>query len=343
MVPAANLLAFGLASIPLIVIPGQSVLFTIGRSLSLGKVGGLVTVLGNSLGALVITVAIAFGLGTILESSAVVFHRGQGARRGVHHVPRGAGDPAPEPGKHEPVTTATERRRASTFWEGFLVGVSNVKTMIFFLAVFPLFVDQAAGRGARPDSHPGAVFIAIALVSDSTWALIAGSARDWSPAPARIPTLAATGGVMMIGIGAAVLLVGHGPVGSALVEHGSCHRRDLDADAVRHQQRDQRRPPIGREFDGGAFAVDRFGAHHGQFLEVVAGNGGKVLVDGGGDIRASAASARGPCGVSATASSANASAPTSAAPSARLNSRLRSRYREVAATTSRMSTRARKP
>ena len=73
MVPAANLLAFGLASIPLIVIPGQSVLFTIGRSLSLGKVGGLVTVLGNSLGALVITVAIAFGLGTILESSAVVF------------------------------------------------------------------------------------------------------------------------------------------------------------------------------------------------------------------------------------------------------------------------------
>ena len=49
MIPAANLIAFGLASIPLIIIPGPSVLFTIGRSLSLGRVGGLLTVVGNSM------------------------------------------------------------------------------------------------------------------------------------------------------------------------------------------------------------------------------------------------------------------------------------------------------
>jgi threonine/homoserine/homoserine lactone efflux protein len=210
MVPAANLLAFGLASIPLIVIPGQSVLFTIGRSLALGKVGGLVTVLGNSLGALVITVAIAIGLGTVLESSAVVFTvvKVLGAAyimflgvQAIRHRNRGA----------QPAATAP-KGGGRTFWEGFLVGVSNVKTMIFFLAVFPLFVDRAAGAVPGQILTLGAVFIAIALVSDSTWALIAGSARDWfARSPRRIPVLAATGGVMMIGIGAAVLLVGHGP------------------------------------------------------------------------------------------------------------------------------------
>lgn len=71
MIPAANLLAFGLASIPLIVIPGPSVLFTIGRSLSLGRLGGFLSVVGNVLGALVIAVAIAFGLGAVLEQSVV--------------------------------------------------------------------------------------------------------------------------------------------------------------------------------------------------------------------------------------------------------------------------------
>src|SRR5690606_31398153 len=73
MIPTANLLAFGLTSIPLIVVPGPSVLFTIGRSLSLGRVGGLLSVLGNAAGAFVISAAIAFGLGTLLEESVVAF------------------------------------------------------------------------------------------------------------------------------------------------------------------------------------------------------------------------------------------------------------------------------
>jgi threonine/homoserine/homoserine lactone efflux protein len=211
MIPTANLFAFGLASIPLIVIPGQSVLFTIGRSLSLGKVGGLLTVLGNSLGALVITAAIAVGLGAVVESSVVVFtivkllgagyivflgvqairHRNQKADAALAATPGGG--------------------HARTLWEGFVVGVSNVKTMIFLIAVFPLFVDHSVGGVPAQILALGAVFIAIALVSDSVWALVAGAARDWfARSPRRIATLGAIGGVIMIGIGVAVLLIGHG-------------------------------------------------------------------------------------------------------------------------------------
>jgi threonine/homoserine/homoserine lactone efflux protein len=57
----------------------------------------------------------------------------------------------------------------------------------------------------------GAIFITMALVSDSAWALTAGVARDWfAKSPARISTLSATGGAMMIGLGVGSLFVGHG-------------------------------------------------------------------------------------------------------------------------------------
>lgn len=210
MIPAANLFAFGLASIPLIIIPGPSVLFTIGRSLSLGRVGGLLTVVGNATGAFVITVAIAFGLGAILEESVVVFtivkilgaayiaFLGVQAIRHRHQ-------------KADAATVAVVRRGpVLTLWEGFLVGVTNVKTIIFLVAVLPLFVDHATGGVPGQILLLGAVFVLVALISDSTWALVAGSARAWfGGSPKRMAGLSATGGVMMIGLGASVLFLGH--------------------------------------------------------------------------------------------------------------------------------------
>ena len=73
MVPLSNLLAFALVSIPLILAPGPSVLFVIGRSLSLGRVGGLLSVVGNAIGSLVIVVAVAFGVGILIAQSVVIF------------------------------------------------------------------------------------------------------------------------------------------------------------------------------------------------------------------------------------------------------------------------------
>ncbi|MBB5633916.1 threonine/homoserine/homoserine lactone efflux protein [Cryobacterium mesophilum] len=212
MIPAANLLAFGLASIPLIVIPGPSVLFTIGRSLSLGRVGGLLSVVGNAAGALVISIAIAFGLGSLLEESVVAFTivKFAGAAyiiflgiQAIRHRRQ----------KADAVTAPVARRGAwRTVWEGFVVGVTNAKSIIFMVAVLPLFVDHTAGGIPLQILLLGVVFVIVALVSDSAWALAAGAARDWfARSPKRIATLSATGGAMMIGLGAAVLFVNHEP------------------------------------------------------------------------------------------------------------------------------------
>ena len=212
MIPMANLLAFGLASIPLIIIPGPSVLFTIGRSLSLGRVGGLLSVVGNATGALVISIAIAFGLGTLLEESVVAFTivKFAGAAyiiflgiQAIRHRHQ----------KADAVIAPAARHGAwRTAWDGFVVGVTNAKTIIFLVAVLPLFVDHKSGGIPIQIMLLGVVFVIIALVSDSVWALVAGAARDWfARSPTRFATLGAIGGVMMIALGTAVLFVGHDP------------------------------------------------------------------------------------------------------------------------------------
>jgi threonine/homoserine/homoserine lactone efflux protein len=56
---------------------------------------------------------------------------------------------------------------------------------------------------------PGAVFMAIAVLCDSTWALAAGTARAWFTAsPRRLELVGGTGGLVMIGIGASLALTG---------------------------------------------------------------------------------------------------------------------------------------
>ena len=73
MIPASNLWAFLLASVVLIVIPGPSVLFVIGRSLSLGRMGGLLSVVGNAAGMLPLVAAVALGVGTVVAQSVLLF------------------------------------------------------------------------------------------------------------------------------------------------------------------------------------------------------------------------------------------------------------------------------
>ncbi len=209
MIPIANLVAFALVAIPLILVPGPSVLFVIGRSLSLGRTGGLLSVVGNAVGGLVVVAAVAFGVGVIIAQSVVVFtivkiagagylmYLGvQAIRHRKRHadVARGA---------------VAETGALRVLVQGFLVGVSNPKTIVFFLAVLPQFVNYRAGSIPLQLLILGALFIAIALLTDSVWALMAGVARDWfARSPRRIETLGATGGVVMVGLGVGSLFVG---------------------------------------------------------------------------------------------------------------------------------------
>ncbi|HWU30025.1 MAG TPA: LysE family translocator [Microbacterium sp.] len=202
------LLAFALASVILIAIPGPSVLFVIGRSLSLGRSGGLWSVLGNELGALAPITAVALGVGTIVAQSVMVFTimKVLGAAylaylgiQAIRHRRDGIGGV-------EPATPSRVSARV-VLRQGFIVGATNPKTIVFFVAALPQFVDFHAGAVPMQMLILGLVFTFIAFICDAVWALLAGSARAWfARSPRRLAAVRGTGGGMMIGLGGVLLL-----------------------------------------------------------------------------------------------------------------------------------------
>lgn len=211
MPPPDRLGAFALTSLVLIVVPGPSVLFVIGRSLAYGRRGGLLSVLGNALGVLPLVAAVAVGLGTVVAASAVLFTTVKlaGAAYLVHlgiqairH--RRLGSLRLRDGGH------TELPAWVVVRQGFVVGVSNPKTIVFLVAVLPQFVSLRAGAVPAQMMVLGAVFVVIALVSDGVWAVAAGSAQEWfASSPRRLAGLRATGGAMMVALGGTLALTGH--------------------------------------------------------------------------------------------------------------------------------------
>jgi threonine/homoserine/homoserine lactone efflux protein len=97
-----------------------------------------------------------------------------------------------------------------TIGQGFLVGISNPKTIVFFVAAVPPFVDYHAGSAPRQMIVPGLVFLTLAFVCDASWALLAGAARSWFASnPTRMSRLRATGGGMMIALGGTLAITGN--------------------------------------------------------------------------------------------------------------------------------------
>ncbi|MDA3647426.1 LysE family translocator [Saccharopolyspora indica] len=209
MVATDRLLAFAAASLLLIVIPGPSVLFVVGRALAQGRRAALTTVLGNTIGAYVLVVAVAFGVGAIVERSALVFTALKlvGAAYLVH-----LGIKAVRQRKSVHAELAEGKPAIGglrTLWEGFAVGVANPKTMVFFAAVLPQFVDREQGHVAVQMLLLGLIFNAIALICDSTWGLAAATARDWfARSPRRLATVGGAGGLAMIGLGVSIAVTG---------------------------------------------------------------------------------------------------------------------------------------
>ena len=209
--PHSNaLLAFALSSLLLVVIPGPSVLFVVGRSLALGRMGGLMSVIGNELGGLVLVTAVALGVGSIVAQSIVVFtavklagaayliHLGLQAIRHRHDATVLVDGPS-----------STWPSSWSMLRQGFVVGATNPKTIVFFIAVLPQFTDVRNGSVPLQMMVLGLVFTLVALVCDSSWAVAAGSARAWfARSPRRLSRVRAAGGGMMIALGVGVGLAG---------------------------------------------------------------------------------------------------------------------------------------
>lgn len=207
MIPWANLVAFVLASVVIIVIPGPSVLFVIGRSIALGRRAGVLSVAGNALGTIPAVVAVAFGVGAIVASSIVAFTvlKIVGA---VYLVWLGV-----QAIRHRRVAATGAVGGPRSSWtllrQGMVVGMTNPKTIAFFVAVLPQFVAPSAGPVWVQLLALGLLFQVLALICDSAWALAAGTARAWfARSPKRISTLAGAGGVMMIGLGGTLALTG---------------------------------------------------------------------------------------------------------------------------------------
>lgn len=207
MIPVDSLLAFVVTSVVIIVIPGPSVLFVIGRSLSLGRRAGVLSVVGNALGTVPAVVAVAFGVGAIVASSVIAFTviKIVGAAYlvwlGVQAI------------RHRHDHSAEVAREPASAWkllrQGIIVGATNPKTIAFFVAVLPQFVSPSAGPVWAQLLLLGLIFQMLALICDSVWALAAGTARAWfARSPRRMSTLSGTGGVMMIGLGGTLALSG---------------------------------------------------------------------------------------------------------------------------------------
>jgi threonine/homoserine/homoserine lactone efflux protein len=203
-----TLLTFGLAGVVLVVIPGPSVLFIVGRALAHGRRAALTSVAGNTTGAALVVVVVALGYGVVAAQSVAVFTvlKLVGAAYLVYlgvHTYRTRGDLIAALGRG---SAGTDRR---LYWQGVIVGCTNPKVLIFFAAVLPQFVDTGAGGATSQMLVLGLVFAVLAAVLDSLWGLAAGAARDWfATSPGRLRRVGGTGGIMMILMGGTLALTG---------------------------------------------------------------------------------------------------------------------------------------
>jgi threonine/homoserine/homoserine lactone efflux protein len=204
-VSVTTVVAFALTCLALVLIPGPSVLFVVGRALSLGRTGGLLSVVGNAAGMVPHVLAVAGGVGVLVARSAAALSvlKVAGAcylmYLGVRALRRRREVAGPD--------AAGERAPRRVLAAGFLVGVTNPKTTVFLVAVLPQFASPDRGAVAGQLLVLGAVFVAIALVCDSVWALLAGTARAWlTGTPRRLVGVRTAGGVVTVGLGGALLL-----------------------------------------------------------------------------------------------------------------------------------------
>ncbi len=208
MISGGELAAFIAASMAIILVPGPSVLFTLARGVAWGRAVAVLTVLGNSLGTLTLSAVVAVGLGPLLARSKTLSIVLQ-VLGGLYLLWLGF-DALRHRREHAEAMTKKEAQRPSrarVVRQGYVVGVLNPKAMVFFVAVFPHFVDRSKGNITGQLVLLGVLFSIMAFCSDSTWGLIAGTARVWlSSSPGRLVTLRTIGAYVMLGLGVLIIV-----------------------------------------------------------------------------------------------------------------------------------------
>jgi threonine/homoserine/homoserine lactone efflux protein len=209
MLSGDRLFAFTLTAAVVIVIPGPSVLFIVGRALASGRSVAVLSVMGNALGEYVQVIAVAFGVGALVERSVAVFTALK-LVGGLYLIYLG-------------IKTFRERRslvatfaaplesrsKKRSFVQGMTVGVTNPKTVIFLAAILPQFVNRDTGDVPGQILLLGLVFALIAIVSDTVWVIAAGGFRSWfARSPQRLSLIGGTGGLAIAAVGIGLLVSG---------------------------------------------------------------------------------------------------------------------------------------
>jgi threonine/homoserine/homoserine lactone efflux protein len=189
---------FCLTALALLVIPGPAVLYVVVQGAEQGRRTGLASVAGVHLGTLVHVAAATVGLSALIVASAVAFSavKYAGALYLVYLGVRkllGHDDPSLEPGRRR-----VSYRRA--FARGAVVNVLNPKTALFFLALLPQFIDPDRGGVWSQALVLGLLFVALGLVTDSGYALAAGTVGGLLR---RRRAMRYGSGAIFIGLGAA--------------------------------------------------------------------------------------------------------------------------------------------
>jgi len=208
IIETGTLAVFSLAALAILAVPGPAVIYIVTRSIHQGRGAGLASVLGIHVGTLFHLGAATVGLSAVIVSSATAFTVVKllgavylvviGIRTLLGRGDADATDPQRPP-----------RRRRRDFAEGVVVNVLNPKTALFFLAFLPQFVDPARGHATLQILELGITFMLLGLVTDSLWALAAGTAgetlrqsRRWSQAQRYVS------GSVFVGLGLVTALTG---------------------------------------------------------------------------------------------------------------------------------------
>ncbi len=208
MVIPSRLLEYVIAAYLIILAPGPSVLFIVARAIAWGKKIAVATAAGNVSGSFVLATLTALGIGPVLQRSEIAYIAVQWGG-GLYLMYLGF-DSIRKRAVHSDAMTDISGGAPSTFrtWrEGFVVGVLNPKAIVFFAAVCPQFIDRDRGQVTWQLWFLGLIFCLIALISDSSWGLLAGQARDWlSSDRGRLEKLRSGGGGVMILLGILIIV-----------------------------------------------------------------------------------------------------------------------------------------
>jgi len=203
----ASLAVFVVAALALLLVPGPAVLYVVARSIQQGRRAGLASVVGIHVGTLMHIAAATAGLSALIASSAVAFTAVKIAGA-VYLVGLGlwtlfASRAEPE------VALGGERNLRRAFAQGVVVNVLNPKTALFFLAFLPQFVDADAAHPALQIAFLGLLFALLGLVTDSMWALVAGTAGGVLRRSRRFVSVQRyVTGTVYVGLGVATALAG---------------------------------------------------------------------------------------------------------------------------------------